>query len=577
MFQLSDARVFHGGAAEWTRLTEGWGTRELNHSPQTWTEFATAPIKGDSAVMYAPDWIVKAGGLLEGGVDPNTGAGTVVGTTVRIHATDPNPTWETVSPMNFPRVRLQLVVLADGKVLAVGGERDADVQAMDPVLEPELYDPSANTWTNMAPMAAGRWWHSIALLLPDARVLAAGGTNPCKVCTNCPDMCDPACPDNQYCSYCDTCTDQTHATWQVYSPPYLFQGIRPAIKTAPNAFAYGSTFPVALSDVVRLPTDVINVNLIRLGAVTHGFDQDTRFLPLSFTQPPGSNLVTVTAPADGNEAPPGYYMLFVLTTGGIPSGAKIMHTCWAETPLPDPSTDDLGFGTKDRYVSFSPGNPGQQTALRVDLIGGATGTRWFVQAPQVFCENSGEAEPPQGGCGPAPGSDPTFMGATVDCTPYYYDWHGVCDNSVCRWGLKPGDACSVNSDCRGVIHVYDEGGIPNSTYDIQAIHEDCDILDEAAYSAPLTVKTSIWGDVVGAFIGGKWDPPDGSVDIATDVTAVLQKFQNAIEAPIKARADQDPSEPDREVNISDVTYVLNAFSGDPYPFSGPNLFCLPLP
>jgi hypothetical protein len=34
--------------------------------------------------------------------------------------------------------------------------------------------------------------------------------------------------------------------------------------------------------------------------------------------------LTITAPANGNVAPPGYYMLFILNTDSVPSVAKIV-------------------------------------------------------------------------------------------------------------------------------------------------------------------------------------------------------------------------------------------------------------
>ena len=58
------------------------------------------------------------------------------------------------------------------------------------------------------------------------------------------------------------------------------------------------------------------------------------------------------------------------------------------------------------------------------------------------------------------------------------------------------------------------------------------------------------------------------MDITSDVTAVLVKFQN-VGGPEKARSDMEPSNVDFLINISDVTFVLNAFSGETYPFEPP--------
>jgi len=57
--------------------------------------------------------------------------------------------------------------------------------------------------------------------------------------------------------------------------------------------------------------------------VTHSFDQNQRFLNLGFQ--PGDGSLTVQAPADANLAPPGYYMLFLVNSAGVPSVAAFVR------------------------------------------------------------------------------------------------------------------------------------------------------------------------------------------------------------------------------------------------------------
>jgi hypothetical protein len=59
---------------------------------------------------------------------------------------------------------------------------------------------------------------------------------------------------------------------------------------------------------------------MRPGAVTHQFDEDQRYVSLGFQQ--SGNTLSVNAPGNGNLAPPGYYMLFVLNSAGVPSVAS---------------------------------------------------------------------------------------------------------------------------------------------------------------------------------------------------------------------------------------------------------------
>jgi hypothetical protein len=50
---------------------------------------------------------------------------------------------------------------------------------------------------------------------------------------------------------------------------------------------------------------------------------EQRYVPLSFSA--GGDGLTVTAPADGNLAPPGYYMLVLENGAGVPSVARFVR------------------------------------------------------------------------------------------------------------------------------------------------------------------------------------------------------------------------------------------------------------
>ena len=106
---------------------------------------------------------------------------------------------------------------------------------------------------------------------------------------------------------------------EIFSPPYLFWGPRPSISGAPKAVAYGQQFFVATADAPR----VVRATLVRLPAVTHGFDQNQRFLELDLQRAAGG--LSLTAPVSGNLAPPGHYLLSILNGNGIPSVAWIIR------------------------------------------------------------------------------------------------------------------------------------------------------------------------------------------------------------------------------------------------------------
>ena len=84
--------------------------------------------------------------------------------------------------------------------------------------------------------------------------------------------------------------------------------------------AYGATFRI----VTPQADGIVPVSLIRLGAVTHAFDENQRFQWLTFSKD-GTGL-DVTAPSSSNRAPPGHYMVFILTA----------TTCRRSAHHPDP-------------------------------------------------------------------------------------------------------------------------------------------------------------------------------------------------------------------------------------------------
>ncbi|UCC29175.1 MAG: hypothetical protein JSU86_13345 [Phycisphaerales bacterium] len=101
--------------------------------------------------------------------------------------------------------------------------------------------------------------------------------------------------------------------------------------------------------------------------------------------------------------------------------------------------------------------------------------------------------------------------------------------------------------------------VPSSTYNIVA---EC---GEHA-SPPGSDTTWLWGDVAGRFIDGAWTPGNGVVDIR-NFMAVVEGFQQLDTAPPLEWTDLHPCtpEPDGVINVTDMTYVVDAFRGFPYP------------
>jgi galactose oxidase len=278
----------------------------------TWTP---GPVRDGALRDYAPSVMYQSGKIIfiGGGQDGNTQLPTNMAETIDLNAADPQ--WKPTSAMHFPRRQHNATVLPDGTVLVTGGTQGIagnphwlgfnNLQPGAPVHQAELWDPTSGQWTLMADESVDRCYHSTALLLPDGRVLSAGGG---EYAPN-----NPALPDQP------NPPRDSHKNAQLFNPPYLFKRPRPVILNAPGVVFYGQTFDV----ICGAENTITKVSWVRLGSVTHSCNQNQSLIFLQYEQVNGA--VTVHAPANSNIAPPGHYMLFVLNDEGVPSIARILR------------------------------------------------------------------------------------------------------------------------------------------------------------------------------------------------------------------------------------------------------------
>ena len=194
------------------------------------------------------------------------------------------PRWRYTGSLRHGRLMHNLVLLPDGKALAVGGGRTP--RYSDPVLFPEMYNPRTGSWSVMAPQGASRMYHSTALLLPDGRVFSAGQTY------------------GEFAKY-----------GEIYSPPYLFRGERPVVSDPPESVPLGGRLRFESAEAARIG----KVTLMRPSSCTHGNDTEQRSIPLRFSV--SGTTVTARVPENRNLVPPGYYMLFAVNQAGVPAVA----------------------------------------------------------------------------------------------------------------------------------------------------------------------------------------------------------------------------------------------------------------
>jgi plastocyanin len=193
-----------------------------------------------------------------------------------------NTVWQALPNLNVPRDKVNSVLLPDGRVLIVGG-----IETLPDGGPAEIFDPEDPTsGFQLGPnMKRVRGYHSAALLLPDGSVVMGGDPNGGSTRN------------------------------ERYVPPYFFKP-RPTIGASPATIAYGVGFAVQ----APLPAAIAEIVLMRPGAVTHGFNQNQRYVGCAISGRTATE-VQATAPPDGTIAPPGWYLLFLVDSDRIPSEA----------------------------------------------------------------------------------------------------------------------------------------------------------------------------------------------------------------------------------------------------------------
>jgi Domain of unknown function (DUF1929)/Carbohydrate binding module (family 6) len=288
--QAPDGRVLKAGPeAEMAYLnTSGnGGWTEVNNNNRIQRSYG-------NSVVFKPGKILQIGGS-DGTSAPTNDASIVDLASANISKS---------GPMGIGRRQHNSTLLANGEIIITGGTSGGKFNDVpNSVLFPEIWNETRGTFKKLAAMQISRVYHSVALLLPDATILSAGGGG----------ACEPA-----------TIVRCAHTDAEIFSPPYLFEpdgtpATRPTITSAPTGIAYAQDINIATDS-----TDIARVTLVKLSSVTHSQNFDQRFLDLSESLRKTGNNLTVTAPSSNISAPPGYYLLFVLNASGVPSIGKIL-------------------------------------------------------------------------------------------------------------------------------------------------------------------------------------------------------------------------------------------------------------
>ena len=216
--------------------------------------------------------------VIAGGNTPTTEQ-----TTEIIDLSQPVPAWSSLANLNVPRpFQLQSTLLPDGRVALAGGATPGPDGGPIEIYDPKVPGPG---WVQGPIMKYVRGYHSSMVMMPDGSIIFGG---------------DPQSGGNP-------------TNHERYKPGY-FGGPRPTITNAPASINYGAAFTIDTPDA----TDIAEVILMYPGAVTHGFNMTQRGVECVITGGTPA-AVDATAPPNGNVAPPGWWILFILDGNRRPS------------------------------------------------------------------------------------------------------------------------------------------------------------------------------------------------------------------------------------------------------------------
>lgn len=211
------------------------------------------------------------------------------------------------------------------------------------------------------------------------------------------------------------------------------------------------------------------------------------------------------------------------------SGAGTQMSFTYEAAPPDPPLPVFPDDHTNRYLRFIvPDSGGAEAFVRVTpiaidgLVGPLPAALYVGEPVDAPDENSA-----------LPGL--TFKAAPLSCEPFAADWSAY-----------------------GAVAVYGTEIVPGSTYEIALADANCPAtVDESCWSDPLTITTTVFGDVAAPFAGTGTQPDFG------DIQSLVGKFLSSEDSPFKAACQLQPSvvNPQAPLDFRDIDAGVSAFLG----------------
>lgn len=316
-FVAPNGLIFHAGPTDTMHWVDPSGVGSLQQAGLT--------VPGDKYPKHGAVAMFDEGKLIVAGGAANTGGGS----TAEVYVVDmnsQNATVNSVTSMNFPRRFANPVMLPTGEFLVIGGNTSGSkFSDQGTVLTPELWNPDTGQWRQMSDMAVPRNYHSIALLLTDGRVLAAGS------------------------GLCGCSAD--HQDGEVFTPHYLYNpdgtlATRPTITQAPSNIDHGTTFQVTATPGMS------KFSMVKMMATTHALSTDIRYLNVPFTET-AAGVYQLNSHDNRNVMTPGYWMLFAMNASNVPSVAAVIQVAAGSNAPPQITAPGTQFFRLGQNVSVA--------------------------------------------------------------------------------------------------------------------------------------------------------------------------------------------------------------------------------
>ena len=201
------------------------------------------------------------------------------------------PQIKELKSMNFARRDGNATIMPDGNIFLNGGSSYNDLEFS--VFTPEIYNPNTQTTKEMSNAYFRRNYHATSLLLPDGRILTAGG-------------------------------DVWNA--EIFYPPYLFtKNINDKTVLAKRPQIVNLDKNIKRGEKVEIEVDeqISKVSLISTGSTTHAQGSESKFRNINFNKI-SNNKIEIQLDNNSNNLQNGTYLLFVLNSKGTPSRGKIV-------------------------------------------------------------------------------------------------------------------------------------------------------------------------------------------------------------------------------------------------------------